>query len=269
MNDDRDGELEPACDDWVNHRSPPATVSVERRHLSRADSLLFRERVAVSPGNQGLNSPEHRGWPECPAYPEVGTVTESTVGGFSVVGKRHNPCTVFLRSSAAASRSGISMFSPINSTDRTPIPPANQSSTMEIDPVGNEDASTIQVVLDALDDPDCRTILKETDQPMTAKELTENCGIPIYIGPTGTVVSLDISAEMVQQVARQVRTRNWSNVHVTRGDATRAGLTSDTFDAAIVPLALNTMPDVHGALENIHEALQRNGRLVVVEVDVF
>lgn len=48
---------------------------------------------------------------------------------------------------------------------------------MGIDPVGNEDAPTMQAVLDALDDPDCRTILKETAQPMTAKELTENCGI--------------------------------------------------------------------------------------------
>lgn len=58
-----------------------------------------------------------------------------------------------------------------------PIPPATQRPTMGIDPAGNEDAPTIQDVLDALDDPDCRTILKETDQPMTAKELTENCAI--------------------------------------------------------------------------------------------
>jgi DNA-binding transcriptional ArsR family regulator len=48
---------------------------------------------------------------------------------------------------------------------------------MGIRPVGNEDAPTTQEVLDALDDPDCRTILRETAQPMTAKELTENCGI--------------------------------------------------------------------------------------------
>ena len=35
----------------------------------------------------------------------------------------------------------------------------------------------MQDVLDALVDPDCRTILRETAQPMTAKELTEDCGI--------------------------------------------------------------------------------------------
>lgn len=41
----------------------------------------------------------------------------------------------------------------------------------------NEDVPAMQDILDALDDPDCRTILRETAQPMTAKELTKNCGI--------------------------------------------------------------------------------------------
>lgn len=42
----------------------------------------------------------------------------------------------------------------------------------------DEDVPTLQVVLDALDDPACRTILTETTEPMTAKELTETCDIP-------------------------------------------------------------------------------------------
>ena len=37
---------------------------------------------------------------------------------------------------------------------------------------------TLQDVLNALDDPDCRTILRETIEPMNAKELTETCDIP-------------------------------------------------------------------------------------------
>lgn len=36
-------------------------------------------------------------------------------------------------------------------------------------PAQNEDTPTLQDVLDALDDPDCRLILKETGDPMTAK----------------------------------------------------------------------------------------------------
>ena len=45
-------------------------------------------------------------------------------------------------------------------------------------PARNEDSPTLQDVLDALDDPDCQTILKEIAEPMTAKELTEACDIP-------------------------------------------------------------------------------------------
>lgn len=89
------------------------------------------------------------------------------------------------------------------------------------------------------------------------------------VGSTGTVVGLDFSAEMVQQAARRVRDNNWSNVHAVRGDATQAGFTADSFDAVIAPLALSTMPNVQRALENIQNALRPNGRLAVIELDVF
>lgn len=35
-----------------------------------------------------------------------------------------------------------------------------------------------QDVLDALDDPDCRTIIEHLETPMTATELSDACGIP-------------------------------------------------------------------------------------------
>ena len=89
------------------------------------------------------------------------------------------------------------------------------------------------------------------------------------VGPTGTVVGLDFSAEMVQQAIRRVRDHDWSNVHAVRGGATQTGLASDSFDAVIAPLALSTMPNVQRALKNIRDALRPNGRLVVIELDVF
>lgn len=89
------------------------------------------------------------------------------------------------------------------------------------------------------------------------------------VGSTGTVVGLDINAEMVQQAAQQVHEHGWSNVYVIHADSIQAGLAPDAFDAVIAPLALSAMPDVHGALESIHEALQPDGRLVVLELDLF
>ncbi|MFA9517011.1 helix-turn-helix domain-containing protein [Halopenitus sp. H-Gu1] len=44
--------------------------------------------------------------------------------------------------------------------------------------VSSEDTPSLQDVLDALDDPECRTILRETVEPMTANELIDACGIP-------------------------------------------------------------------------------------------
>lgn len=46
-------------------------------------------------------------------------------------------------------------------------------------PASDENAPPLQAVLDALDDSDCQRILTETAAPMTAKELTETCDIPL------------------------------------------------------------------------------------------
>ncbi|MEF8773938.1 MAG: helix-turn-helix domain-containing protein [Halobacteriales archaeon] len=46
------------------------------------------------------------------------------------------------------------------------------------EPFGDEDTPAIQPVLDALEDPDCRTIVKELDEPMTAKEIADATDIP-------------------------------------------------------------------------------------------
>ena len=46
------------------------------------------------------------------------------------------------------------------------------------DSVSSEESPTLQKILDALDDADCRAILRETAQPMTAPELSDTCEIP-------------------------------------------------------------------------------------------
>ena len=49
---------------------------------------------------------------------------------------------------------------------------------MENNSASTGGALSLQSVLDALDDGDCRTILRETAEPMTASELLDNCDIP-------------------------------------------------------------------------------------------
>lgn len=47
------------------------------------------------------------------------------------------------------------------------------------DPAGTADAPDPQVVLDALDDPDCRAIVRQLDAPMTASEISDATDVPL------------------------------------------------------------------------------------------
>lgn len=47
------------------------------------------------------------------------------------------------------------------------------------DPFADEDAPGLQDVLDALDDPECRAIISELDEPMTASEISDASDIPL------------------------------------------------------------------------------------------
>lgn len=56
--------------------------------------------------------------------------------------------------------------------------PETQNAIMERDPANSRETPVLQDVLSALDDPECRVILRETTEPMTANELTDITDIP-------------------------------------------------------------------------------------------
>lgn len=56
-------------------------------------------------------------------------------------------------------------------------PSAAEHESMSSEAVRRE-APALEDVLDALDDPDCRTILRLLDEPLTVSELTDSCEIP-------------------------------------------------------------------------------------------
>lgn len=47
------------------------------------------------------------------------------------------------------------------------------------DPFAQDAAPDLQVVLDALEDPDCRGLVRELDEPRTARELSEAREMPL------------------------------------------------------------------------------------------
>jgi hypothetical protein len=80
---------------------------------------------------------------------------------------------------------------PIDSTTNTPTAQTEQDTPNELstfrgqhrvmvrDPFFRQGAPELQDVLDALDDRDCRTIIKRLDTPMTAREISMECDIPL------------------------------------------------------------------------------------------
>ncbi|SDL02437.1 MULTISPECIES: winged helix-turn-helix domain-containing protein [Natronorubrum] len=46
------------------------------------------------------------------------------------------------------------------------------------DPIASESTPSAEEICSALDDPDCREIIRNLEEPMTASELTKRCEIP-------------------------------------------------------------------------------------------
>lgn len=46
------------------------------------------------------------------------------------------------------------------------------------DPITSESTPSAEEICSALDDPDCREIIRNLEEPMTASELTNRCEIP-------------------------------------------------------------------------------------------
>ncbi|RQG96207.1 winged helix-turn-helix domain-containing protein [Natrarchaeobius oligotrophus] len=46
------------------------------------------------------------------------------------------------------------------------------------DPIASESEPSAAEICSALDDPDCREIIRNLEEPMTASELTKRCDIP-------------------------------------------------------------------------------------------
>ncbi|WP_418280157.1 class I SAM-dependent methyltransferase [Halorubrum sp. DTA98] len=88
------------------------------------------------------------------------------------------------------------------------------------------------------------------------------------VGPTGQVVAVDYSPEMVAKARERVDRHGWENVEVVCADATRFDA-DEGFDAAIASLSLSVMPDVRRTVANVHGLLTPGAPFVVFDVRPF
>jgi ubiquinone/menaquinone biosynthesis C-methylase UbiE len=89
------------------------------------------------------------------------------------------------------------------------------------------------------------------------------------IGPSGRLVALDYSEEMVTSARERALREGWQNVEVLQGDAARMQLGVGSLDGALCTLGLSVVPDQRGAIERVKAALDPGGRFVVLDGRTF
>ncbi|WP_309484141.1 class I SAM-dependent methyltransferase [Pseudarthrobacter sp. NS4] len=97
------------------------------------------------------------------------------------------------------------------------------------------------------------------------------------VGPAGTIIGIDRSAQMLEQARRRVEAAGWRNVILVRADAVlmdpaavRADIAQQggapASDAALATYALSLMPEWRKAWANIAALLRGQGRAAVVDM---
>jgi arsenite methyltransferase len=81
------------------------------------------------------------------------------------------------------------------------------------------------------------------------------------VGPPGKVDGVDVSESMLQ-MARS-RCDGVSNVQLHKGDAVNLPFQDGTFDAVMSSMVFEYLPDVAGALREVHRVLKPGGRVAI------
>jgi arsenite methyltransferase len=118
-----------------------------------------------------------------------------------------------------------------------------------------------------------RRIVREAIAAAPGERILDvGCGPGFYVaelldevGPTGAVVGVDVSPQMLAAAAR--RTQGRDNVSYLEGDATSLPVDHDAFDAALSVQVLEYVPDVRAALAELHRAVRPGGRVVLWDID--
>jgi len=82
------------------------------------------------------------------------------------------------------------------------------------------------------------------------------------IGPTGKLVGVDYTSDMLARAQERVEHEGWKNVELIQADAACIEL-GRTFDAALSTLAISVIPDYRGALDRMLAHVKPGGYLAI------
>lgn len=89
------------------------------------------------------------------------------------------------------------------------------------------------------------------------------------IGPLGTLVAFDCSAEMLDAAQQAAARHSWQNIDFVQGDAAALDVSGKPFDGVLCVLALSAIPERLAALHRFKQVLRPGGRLAVCDARPF
>ena len=87
----------------------------------------------------------------------------------------------------------------------------------------------------------------------------------IMVGPTGRVVGVDMSSEMLARAKGNVSQTHLANISFQGAPAEHLPFPDQTFDVVISSGVFNLIPDKVKALEEVLRVMKRGGRLMMAD----
>ncbi len=82
-----------------------------------------------------------------------------------------------------------------------------------------------------------------------------------HVGPTGRVLGVDLSPEMLERARQKAAAAGLTNVEFRAGDAERLDVADQRFDVVLCASALMILPDMLAALREWHRVLKPGGQV--------